>query len=936
MSNLLKGLIGISAAFLLIMVVQRVTIYQQQTVPGAKSSFPESVDTVEMFSADINKGAWYFEENHGQLKSGFEYVSRLPDYTLLLSGHGAQFFFEKYGRPRDNDDSVKMRFINPGSNTISRLGKELAGKSHYYFGRDASQWIRDVPHYTEVYYENLYPGIDIVYYFKNHLLEYDFVVKPGADPAKIQMIFEGVERIRKDRSGNLVLEMIDGTLLNHAPVAYQKPNGIDQQIIGSDYLISGKQVGFELEAYDSSKALIIDPGITYSSLLGGNGRDEGNDIVVDANGNIYVTGGTDSANFPGFVSGVVASNSQGLNGASCGSAIADCESDVFVSKFNAGGQLLFTAFLGADTDADIGDVGKGLALDSGGRIYVTGYTGKATTIQFPTTANAYKTSTQGNGGKDIFLSVLSNDGTQLIYSSIIGGSFDDIGEAVSVTNSGEAVIVGSTKSSSDFPIKNAAFQNSDGANAFTDGFVIKVSPSGLNDNDLTFSTYLAGTTFDEAYDVALDSTNNIFVTGYTEGFSFAGSASAVQGSDAFVVKLDNNGNWIFTTFIGGSISNIQDPNAQNQTLPPRDIGYGLAISNGSIFVTGATQSTDFPQVNNSLKGSSDAFVTMLDSVGTIVSSTYIGGTGSDESRGIAVGNAGSLYITGFTDSADFPSVGNNSNSTTATFGGNVDAFLNIQNATITDTLSSLFFGGSSTDKSRAIAIDGSGESAYITGWTGVGSGFPVTGDTAAQAVSPGGSSDAFVARFGPFADLSVVINHNNTDQNNPVLQGGQLVYNATVTNLGPDTATGVVLTVSLPPSTSVTYISNNSGCILNTGNTLVCQLANMLSGNNRSVQTTVSLDSTASVTATASVAGNEQDYPPNNSDSVVTSAGTATPDTNQSTNTNDVTDPLTQSSTTNSSNNVTSGSSGGGITGEIFLLMLIVFNLCYRFGLPNK
>jgi hypothetical protein len=578
--------------------------------------------------------------------------------------------------------------------------EELPGKSHYFIGADPSRWQRDVPHYARVRYHEVYPGVDLVFYGRQGgRLEYDFVVSPGADPRRIRLRFDGAERKSLDEEGKLVLRVGEGRLEQHAPFAYQEVEGQRQQVVASYVLHRGGEVGFEVGPYDKARPIVIDPALEYSTYLGGStDADYGRGIALDSAGNAYVTGGTSSADFPTlnpyqtdlgyedvFVtkfspsgSGLVYSTYLGGSGYDSGYGIAvdgsgsayvagytdstdfptlnpfqsdQGDVDLFVTKLPpSGSSLVYSTYLGGSgNDSGLSRAGAIIAVDASGSAYVTGYTSSK---DFPT-LNPYQAY---QGGADVVVTKLSPSGSSLVYSTYLGGSSTDFGSAIAVDGSGSAYVTGGT-SSPDFPTLSP-YQAYQGG---VDAFVTKLSLSG---SSLAHSTYLGGGANDSGYAIGLDGSGSAYVTGYTDSTNFP-TLNPYQtdqgGADVFVTKLSLSGSGlVYSTYLGGSAG---------------DDVSGLAVdASGSAYVTGATLSTDFPTLNpyQTDQGGADVFVTKLSPSGSgLVYSTYLGGSGSETGYGIAVEGSGSAYVTGHTDSTDFPT----RNAYQASYGGLTDAFV---------------------------------------------------------------------------------------------------------------------------------------------------------------------------------------------------------------------------------------------------------------------
>jgi hypothetical protein len=401
---------------------------------------------------------------------------------------------------------VRMKL--EGANPEPRIEglEQLPATTNYFAGSDPAKWQTDIPSFTRVRYAQVYPGIDMVYYGNQRRLENDFVIAPGADPNLIQMAFRGIKDFEIDRMGDLVLHTEQGNIRQSKPVAYQEVNGAREEVSVS-YVPNGvNRVGFNVGDYDPSRPLIIDPVLTYSTYLGGSGFDQGYAIAIDSLGNAYVTGVTAAIDFPttpgafqtnygggdAFVtkinpSGSALVYSTYLNGASGNGIAVDSNGnayitgeagttkfpttggafqttpmgfDTFVTKLNpAGSALVYSARFGGNLD----DFGRGIALDSAGNAYITGWTVcRSTVCTFPT-ANAFQPNYAG-GNNDAFVTKINSSGSALIYSTYLGGGkiingTDDWGEAIAVDNLGSAYVTGYTFAP-DFPVTAGAFDTS--------------------------------------------------------------------------------------------------------------------------------------------------------------------------------------------------------------------------------------------------------------------------------------------------------------------------------------------------------------------------------------------------------------------------------------------------------------------------------------------
>ncbi len=303
------------AALVALMQLDPVPVGSQKTVaeqPARHASVEIPEATKQQVVVAYGKLPLSFEPNQGQTDSRVKFLSRGSGYTLFLTSteavltlrsprakpsaadHGAATRPE----PPANRDVLRIRLV--GANPAPQMTglDALPGKSNYFIGKDPQKWRKNVPHYAKVNYEEVYPDIDLIFYGNQRRLEYDFVVAPGADPGAIALGFEGADRLEIDSQGDLVVHMAGGAVRFQKPVVYQELDGA-RQIVPGHYALNGDdRVGFQIAAYDAGKALIIDPVLAYSTYLGGSEFESGRAIAVDSFGNAYVTGRTQSTDFP--------------------------------------------------------------------------------------------------------------------------------------------------------------------------------------------------------------------------------------------------------------------------------------------------------------------------------------------------------------------------------------------------------------------------------------------------------------------------------------------------------------------------------------------------------------------------------------------------------------------------------------------------------------
>jgi hypothetical protein len=457
---------------------------------------------------------------------------------------------------------------------------------------------------------------------------------------------------------------------------------------------------------------VIDPGLVYSTLLGGSGSDIGRAIAVDSNGNTYVTGLTTAPNFPTTVGAFdVAHNGSG---------------DVFVIKLNANGSaLVYSTFLGGA----LSDDANGIAVDASGQAVVTGRTDSS---NFPTSAGAHDPS--HNGSTDGFVTKLSADGTGLVYSTYIGGSGVDWGNGIALDSAGNAYVAGQTESAS-FPTTPGVLDTTLGGGG--DAFVAKLDPAGT----VLFSTFLGGASGGEvANALAVDFAGNAYLTGFA-GLGFPTTAGAFDtsyngGGDAYVAKLNPVGSaLVYSTYLGTGGD---------------DHGLGIAVDlDGNAYVTGRTNASTFPITAGAFDttyngGLNDAYVTKLNADGSaLVYSTFLGGSGIDWGRAIAVDAVGNAYVAGLTDSSNFPTT---AGAFDTTFNGGFDAYVTVLRPDGSGLAYSTFLGGEGTDQANGIAVAPGGD-AYVTGSTDFT--FPTT--AGAFDTSGNGGIDAWIAKLATAA-----------------------------------------------------------------------------------------------------------------------------------------------------------------------------------------
>ncbi len=655
-----------------------------------------------------------FEANTGQTDSRVKFLSRGRGYTLFLTSTEAILNLSKGGESvkqsvlaapfienhKPEQASLQLRFV--GANPSPKITglEQLQGKSHYLIGNNPHQWRTGVCNFSSVKYEAVYPGVDVVYYGNQRQLEYDFLLAPGADLKNIKLRFSGAHRLNLDSDGNLLLGVGSEQIRQPRPVVYQEMKGGRKFIAASYRINSNHEVAFEVGAYDHSKPLVIDPVLGYATYLGGSGSDAGLDIFVYGIGYAYVTGRTDSVNFPFAAS--AAHHREG-------------DSDVFVLKFNETGSAVdFCTYLGG-SGYDVGT-----SIDVNADIYITGLTRSA---DFPTQKAQQ---TIYGGGSDAFVTRLSPGGDEILFSTYLGGSGFEIGNGIA-TNFGAVFVTGATNSA-DFLSKNALPLV---GNVGQDAFVTKFDFSG---STLLYSTKLGGDGEDVGNGIALDLAGNAYIAGDT-GSTNLPTVSPLQVAfagvvDAFVAKLSTTVSEqvsiAYCTYLGGGGS---------------DVASDIAVdASGNAYLAGATNSLNFPLVNptqNKFGGATDGLVAKLSTTGsTLVFSTYLGGSGLDYAHGIALDIGRNIYVAGETSSADFPLM----KPVQANLRGARDGFVTKLNLSGPAMRYSSYLGGDGEEQANAVAATAAGD-AWVTGES-----LSVNFPASTTSVQPlfGGASDAFV------------------------------------------------------------------------------------------------------------------------------------------------------------------------------------------------
>jgi len=646
----------------------------------------------------------YFLENAGQVANPevrFYYTTRgfsagFERSAVLFSSRAPPNPSEPLDPPRTAAEGFLLRLSFWGSNAVEPRGHEpFAHPSHFFTGDSAAGWRTGVRSYRTVVYDDLYDGVDLVYRVSGGRVKYEFVVRPGADLSRLVLVYEGADGVAVDAEGSLVVHSA-GDLRDAPPVAHQ-----DGRPVPCRFAVRGPiEVGFECPSREPSRPLVIDPVIS-STFLGGNGDDFPYAFAVDATGYAYIAGTTLSTEFlatPGafqtahapledafvaklspngdavvyatylgggdtdeafgvavdasgdvFVTGYTWSGDFPTTAGAFDTAL-DGWVDVFVTRLNASGdRLVYSTLIGGGDS----EMGRAIAVEPGGYAYVTGFTISTGATAFPTTPGAYDR-TQ-NGGFDVFVAKFLPNGTALVFSTLIGGQFDEEGRAIALDTNGNAYVAGDTESLM-FPVHPSGFDTVH--LGLTEAFVVKVNRLGAS---LDGGTFLGGDGDETAFSITLATDGTVYLAGATESPDFPLTPTAVDSNledrvDGFVAKLDPTlGRLLYSTLLGGDWT---------------DSARGVAVdAAGNAYVVGATLSVNFPttpgafdrRLNDTCTFAwecQDAFLVRLNMSGEMPFASYLGGTlGPDFAMGVAVAPDGSVLVVGYTKADDFPLVG---------------------------------------------------------------------------------------------------------------------------------------------------------------------------------------------------------------------------------------------------------------------------------------
>jgi hypothetical protein len=767
---------------------QTVSVNQAVSTPATPLSAAQKKD----WSRGYGKLPLAFEVNQGQTNPDVQFLAHGAGYQLFLTSQEAVLTLRQpvaantkaakgaawlaaRRKPGTAQRTSVLRMHLDGANPAPEIAgtKLLPGKTSYFIGNDPQKWRTDIPSYEAVRYQGLYPGIDMMFYGREQRLEYDFIIAPGADPKAIALSIAGARKLRINSRGDVVMTLGGGEVALRQPSIYQDVNGERREIAGKYVLSSDRQIRFSVAEYDQSRPLTIDPVLNYSTYIGGEVFDQALGIALDAAGDAYIAGLTQSTKFPQM--NPISSTTPG--DVSLGTA--------FVSELNPmGTALLYSTYLGGSGNTFFGDGANAIAVDtaSPANIYVTGFTGSpdfpVSTVLLPFQGQPGPASTAMQFGGSAFITKLApsaSGSAQLAYSSYLGGNTFDEGFGIAVDGSGNAYIAGAT-ASTNFPQQGT--QITPGLTSTnTNAFLTKINTTLSGAASLIYSTYLggsgAGSSFlnfgDVAFAVTIDSSSNAYLAGGTTSTDYPTAGTAIAGSaacgantvsSAFISVINTTAQTLtYSHCLGGS----------NYDLALGvNLGTGVpAVTTGIVYVSGTTGSSNFPVTANSIPAPSTvangvAFVSLLNTAtGALQYSTYLGGTNSDTGYAISSDSLGNAYVTGQTSSTDFPItrgalVQTRANPTGAAFVSKISPNGN----GLADLVYSSYFGGQTAntfttqDSGRGIAV--SGTNAYITGQM-TSADMPVSSGAFQTSLGATGATNAYVADLPLIATISTAM-----------------------------------------------------------------------------------------------------------------------------------------------------------------------------------
>ena len=681
-----------------------------------------------------------FIENLGQLPGSNPALYYLEEAGMqcLLKRDGLTYLWKsKQDNPTSDSFFYQVHRVDicwKGANPQARILSSLPNSDlKHYYTTESSGSVMNVQSYQEIRYENIYDQIDLKLYFQDQHMKYDFIVKPGGNISDIALMYQGQDSLYLDANGELILHNPLGTLREEKPYTYQIQEDQAQEI-SSRYTLAKNILRFEVEAYEETKDLIIDPSIIWSTFYGTEEHDAGLAVCTDPEGNVYMAGRVDGYHYD-FAPDIYQPGQDYITSTYKG------DTDAFLVKFAPNGNRIWALYYGGEEE----DVALSVCTDANANVIMSGYTQSNSGIAYnghdetyneangdgnrfdrdaflvkfnedgirswgtyvggedvettgdtrseegcsvgtDPSGNIYLTgftssTTQiatnisyddtHNGGFDAFLTKFSGNGTRL-WSTYFGGSENDRANCLSVNSHGEVYIAGSTESTG---LGHDGHDNSYSEDI--DGFMAKFDPDG----DLYWSTYYGGQGVDEVHSIVTDDIY-VYLAGMTTSSNYIATNNGHDhlyngGSDNFLVKFNFFGFRLWGTYFGGSGDEGYIANHDFSTGPTTSV---CLSPNGEIYLAGITTSTHGIVTNNPLQSSlndgqnsngSDGYIARYFPDGDLKWASYIGGESGDAVSGVTASPLGEVYVGGFTSSDDYPTLNGHQNM----YAGDVDPFL---------------------------------------------------------------------------------------------------------------------------------------------------------------------------------------------------------------------------------------------------------------------
>ena len=817
---------GIKAKRLPILFVLAVSVLLLLRLATDNSSAQVTSSTASPAASEINPHAkarmadaygkleLSFIPNQGQTAEQVKFLSRGPGYDVFLTADGAVLTLRKPRRsyldslkslPSSDDPAnteaqpatvLRLTMIDANSQALAQGQDEMRGKVNYFIGNDPAEWRTNIPTYRRVNYTEVYPGVDMAYYGNQRQLEYDFVVAAGRDPSVIKFRIDGASRIALDKYGDLQLTLEDGAVTLHKPVIYQLMVDGSRREVKGQYVVKGRQIGFKVASFDSRKPLVIDPVLSYATLLGTGGSEQGNSIAVDSQGNAYITGFTNAGNFP----------------TTAGAFQTSAGSGAFVTKLDpTGSTLIYSTYLAGSSST----IGNGIAVDAAGNAYVTGQTSAA---DFPivnplrggrnnlliTTDSGGNWTPNNVGTQNRAIQVLAIDknSPSTIYAGtgLNGGIFKstDGGATWAALNTGltnascPAIVIDPSSSNilyasliaQNFGSATGVYKSVDGGNTWTNIGFSGTQVSSLAIDPQNPLTLYAGTTFGLS-----KSTNG--------GASWANANTGINFGNPGAITIDPETPTTLYTVAGGggvfkSTNGAANWSPVNNGLPSTPTSIALAIdptATSTLYVgtaaSGVFKTSDGGASWSAVNNGPSLTTANMGSLAIVPTSTATVFAGTSDGRILKTTNAGASWSTVYTTTtntgiralaidAGSPGKVVAAVSSTGQTLNSPDAFVTKLNPSGSALLYSTFIGGLLSDQANAIAIDASGN-AYIAGFTSS-SDYPTANAFQPSFNGPTGcsvSGDAFISKLNS--------------------SGSALSFSTYLGGAGCDTARGIAL-----------------------------------------------------------------------------------------------------------------------------------------------